>query len=223
MFEYLVSSRFNSFNGIILNNNDLANEVTDTYVDIVSQELRTNFDQKLKLDIKNHVLSMIRRLKMNISLPNALLNDIKLEYPDIFSATKNASVKISKQFKLPEISDDEIGYLCLYFAKSYEENISTTKRVRTYVICTTGIGTSQIISTKIRKKIPEIDIVGMASNINIEEILRNEKNIDFLISTIPIKAELKIPVEIVSAFFTKQDEDKIRTLVKELINNRLKS
>lgn len=220
LFEYLVSSRFNSFDGIKLNDTELSEKVTSAYIDMVSKSLNTKFDETIKTDIKNHVLSMISRLKMNISLPNALLDDIKFEYPDIFKATKEASKKISDLFNLPIISEDEVGFLCLYFAKYFEMHSTSNQRIRTFVICTTGIGTAGIISAKIRKKIPEIKIIGMVSNINIDSILKEEKDVDLLISTVPLKTKLKIPVEIVSAFFTKQDEEKVRAIVKELQNNK---
>lgn len=163
---------------------------------------------------------MISRLKMKISLPNALLKDIKLEYPQVFTATKKAATLASQKFNLPVISDDETGFICLYFAKYYEENNKSNKKIKAYVICTTGIGTSGIISTKIKNSIPEIEIVGLASNYDVESIIKNEPEIELLISTVPINYHGKIPVELVSAFFTKKDEQKVRNVVRNIINER---
>lgn len=220
LFEYLLTSRFNSFDGVVLNDSDLAEKVTNCYVETVSENLNQNFTDAIKTEIKNHILSMISRLKMHISLPNALLNDIELEYPEVFGATKKASEKVSKLFDLPKISDDETGFICLYFAKYYEETKDKKKYVRTYIICTTGIGTSGIISTKIAKAIPEIKVVGLLSSLNIEKIFENQSNIDLLISTVPIKGKIDIPVELVSAFFTKQDEEKVRAIVRKIQNGK---
>lgn len=157
---------------------------------------------------------------MNISLPNALLNDIKLEYPQVFQATKSAAIKAGKKFHLPAISDDETGFICLYFAKYYEAENTPNDKVKVYVICTTGIGTSGIISTKIKNSIPEIEIVGLASNFDVEEILKKEPAVDLLISTVPLKSQSKVPTELVSAFFTKKDEQKVRNVVKKIQNAR---
>ena len=87
--------------------------------------------------------------------------------------------------------------------------------MKTYIVCTTGIGTSEIISTKIQKKFPEIEIIGLGSTINIKNVLRESPKIDLIISTVPIKdSELcSIPAELVSAFFTNQDEERIRKVV----------
>lgn len=153
---------------------------------------------------------------MKISLPNALLNDIKLEYPRVFQATKSAAVKISKKFHLPQLPDDETGFISLYFAKYYEANNMPNDKVKVYVICTTGIGTSGIISTKIKNSIPEIEIVGLASNFDVEEILKKEPAVDLLISTVPINSQGKVPTELVSAFFTKKDEQKVKNVVRKI-------
>ena len=157
---------------------------------------------------------------MKIALPNALLKDIKLEYPQVFKATKKAAKLVSQKFNLPIISDDETGFICLYFAKYYEENNKPNKKIKAYVICTTGIGTSGIISTKIKNTIPEIEIIGLASNYNIETIIRNKPEIELLISTVPINYQGDIPVELVSAFFTKKDELKVKNVVRKIINDR---
>ena len=220
LFKYLLTSRFNSFDGIVLDDRDLADQVTDFFISKVSAYLHCSFSPSIKDEIRNHVLAMISRLKMKISLPNALLKDIKLEYPQVFIATKKAATLASKKFNLPVISDDETGFICLYFAKYYEENNKSNKKIKAYVICTTGIGTSGIISTKIKNSIPEIEIVGLASNYNIESIIKNKPEIELLISTVPINYHGKIPVELVSAFFTKKDEQKVRNVVRNIINER---
>ena len=220
LFKYLLTSRFNSFDGIVLDDRDLADQVTDFFISKVSAYLHCSFSPSIKDEIKNHVLAMISRLKMKISLPNALLKDIKLEYPQVFTATKKAATLASKKFNLPVISDDETGFICLYFAKYYEENTKSNKKIKAYVICTTGIGTSGIISTKIKNSIPEIEIVGLASNYDVESIIKNKPEIELLISTVPINYHGKIPVELVSAFFTKKDEQKVRNVVRNIINER---
>lgn len=220
LFKYLLTSRFNSFDGIVLDDRDLADQVTDFFISKVSAYLHCSFSPSIKDEIRNHVLAMISRLKMKISLPNALLKDIKLEYPQVFTATKKAATLASKKFNLPVISDDETGFICLYFAKYYEENNKSNEKIKAYVICTTGIGTSGIISTKIKNSIPEIEIVGLASNYDVESIIKNEPEIELLISTVPINYHGKIPVELVSAFFTKKDEQKVRNVVRNIINER---
>ncbi|RMC39179.1 PRD domain-containing protein [Lactobacillus sp. ESL0236] len=216
LFKYLLTSRFNSFDGIVLDDCDLAEELTDFFIQEVSQNLNCSFELSIKDEIKDHVLAMISRLKMKVLLPNALINDIKLEYPKVFAATKMAAIKVSRKFVLPKISDDEIGFICLYFAKYYEEKNKSNTKIKTYVICTTGIGTSGIISTKIKNSIPDIEIIGLASNFDVKTILKKQPTVDLLISTVPINYHGEIPIELVSAFFTEKDEQKVKNVVRKI-------
>lgn len=214
LFEYLISSRLGDKKSEITSDDHrLAEQVSEKYITSVSHFLKTNFSRYILNDIKNHIFSMIIRLKMQVSLPNALLNDIKLEYKPVFEATKLASEQVSHQFHLPTISDNETGFICLYFVKYLEAQPERNKKVRVYIICTTGIGTSEIISTKIRKLMPELKVIGLGSSFEIEDILKKYKNIDLIISTVPITIKTNIPVELVSAFLTKEDEKNVRQAV----------
>lgn len=214
LFEYLISSRLSDKKcEITSDDHKLAEQVSEKYINLVSQFLKTNFSKYILNDIKNHIFSMIIRLKMQVSLPNALLNDIKLEYKPVFVATKLASEQVSHKFNLPTISDNETGFICLYFVKYLEAQPERNKRVRVYIICTTGIGTSEIISTKIRKLMPQLKVIGLGSSFEIEDILKKYKNIDLIISTVPITIKTNVPVELVSAFLTKEDEKNVRQAV----------
>lgn len=221
LFEYLISSRFSkSKSGILLNNQELTDKVSKVYIELVSSILQTKFNQNIEKDIRNHIFSMISRLKMKVSLPNALLNDIKLEYAEIYNATRTASNQIETKFNLPHISDSETGYICLYFVKYLEVKPKEDKKVNVYIICTTGIGTSEIISAKIKKLMPNLKVVGLGSNLEIEDIIQKHKNIDLLLSTVPLKVKENIPVELVSAFLTKEDEQNVKQAVRSIQNKR---
>jgi len=56
LFKYLLTSRFNSFDGIVLDDRDLADEVTDFFICKVSTYLHCDFSPSIKNEIKNHVL-----------------------------------------------------------------------------------------------------------------------------------------------------------------------
>ena len=153
-------------------------------------------------ELNRHVLPMLNRLKNNIRLSNALLGEIEAEYGELLNGVMQASTIIAKEFKLPPISKDEAGFITLYFAKYLETHQNKT---RILIICTTGIGTSELIAAKIQKDLPNITIVDVISNLNLEEQLEKTPNVDLLISTIPLKKNYGLPVVLVSAVFTKQE------------------
>ncbi len=64
---------------------------------------------------------------------------------------KKIILRITQKYNLKEISDDEIGYLTVYFQNTIEKII---KRLNVLIVCTTGIGTSHLLKTRIKKEFP---------------------------------------------------------------------
>lgn len=60
----------------------------------------------------------------------------------------------------------------------------------------------------------------MASTFDIEKILDSSSNIELLISTVPLKSEVDVPVEQVSAFFTEKDEQQVKKVVQRIQNEK---
>lgn len=216
LYEYLVSSRLDNYK-ISTRYESLAERVTARYIFLVSNILDTNFDNSLVLDMEGHILAMLTRLERNITLPNALLEEIQFEYKEIFDAVKEASVNIEGEYGLAPISDDEIGFITIYFAKYVE---IFEEQLNILIMCTTGIGTSELLAVKVSKELPELNIVGVTSNTNIKKyLISNEKKIDFIITTVPLREKLDIPIVLVSALFTKQDKKNVQLVIKEVKNN----
>lgn len=213
LFQYLVSSRLN-YVEIETSANQMANKIALRYVELINRYLKINILQSdIVQELKKHIIPLLNRLKNRIRLSNALISEIQLEYEKILDATMEASTYISKEFNLPLISKDESGFIALYFAKYLEVHRDKT---RILVICTTGIGTSELISTKIKKELPNIEVVGVISSIDLKYILKEAENIDLLVSTVPLKETSNIPDVLVSAIFTNQDKEKVLTAIAEV-------
>lgn len=212
LFEYLVSSRFNEIDQLRLSDTDEAKSIAKDYIALVSEETNTRFSVALAAEIEKHVMSMVSRLNMDISLPNALLDEIRSEYSDLLAAVAKASKTISEKYHLPTISDDESGFIALYFAKSLE---SAKSQVNAYIVCTTGIGTSELVATKVRNLWPEVNIVGVGPNLNAQKIAKSE-SIDMLISTVPLPEITTVPVQVVSAFLTEKDKENVSQTIQKI-------
>ena len=153
----------------------------------------------------------MNRLENNIRLPNALLKEIQDEYPQVYHSVLIATAKLAKRYVLPRISDDEVGFLSLYIAKYME---SSAKPKKAIVICTTGLGSSELISAKIRKDLPELEILDVTSNLNLEKALARHPDVDILISTINLPKQKHIPQVLVSAMFTVKDKVKVEEALR---------
>lgn len=73
------------------------------------------------------------------------------------------SKEVSQHFKLPLINADEIGFITLYFARMLE---TQQLPIQTLIMCTTGIGTSELLKAKIIKKFPDLNIVDVIATKN---------------------------------------------------------
>ncbi|MBF0779236.1 BglG family transcription antiterminator [Streptococcus cuniculi] len=215
LFDYLSSARLDKETDHVLIR-DLTKRITEDYISIVSKKLNIVFEASILHELSFHIQYMLERLEKDILLTNALLEEIALGYKGIYEAVLEASVTISNYYLLPTISRDESGFIALYFAKYLELGI---KKINAYVICTTGLGTSELLAVKIRQTLPAIQIVGMSASINISKTIHSSPHtIDLLISTVPIKEQVDIPVVLVSAILTSRDIVALNTTVGELVN-----
>lgn len=215
LFEYLSTARISNEEKKEIDVS-ISSQIAHTYIEKVSVILNQTFSTELHRELENHIVYLVQRLLNQIYLPNALLNDIQVEYESIFRAVCESSVYVSKEFSLPEISRDESGFISLYFAKYIELE---RKKINAYIVCTTGIGTSELIAVKIRKSFPTINIVGITSNTAIQKIVEcMDEQIDLLITTIPISQKLDIPIVLVSSILTSRDIESVNHFLEEMNN-----
>lgn len=210
LYKYLTSYRIEYANDIENNRNiNFSNEIevlADSIIKMMEENLFHEFDNtQFRIDLMKHLKPMTNRLKNNIFIKNKLLEQIKFEYPKVHTQTINVSRSM-----MPSISEDEIGFLTLYFAREIERN---PRKMKTLITCTTGIGTSELLRVKIEKIIPEIEIVDVIST----DVIDNQviKDIDLIVSTVAIKNFNIKPVIVVSAMFNKNDQEKLKNFIQK--------
>lgn len=214
LLQYLISSRLDVMNKIEDTGfqSNLVQKVTNFYITNVVAELDLGvINNSFRNDLANHIRPMINRLYNKISLNNALLPEIKREYLKLFTVINQTSEKLSKEFDLPKISEDESGFITIYFAKYLEQN---RKYIRALVVCTTGVATAQLIKVKIQSYFNNIIVVSDAAISNVQEQVHKYAPIDLIISTIPLNNTFKIPTVVVGALLTNQD----KRIIEDSIN-----
>nr|WP_257611188.1 hypothetical protein [Oenococcus oeni] len=75
-------------------------------------------------------------------------------------------------------------------------------------MCTSGFGTAQLLNTKISKVFPELQIVDVIGTSELNSKLKDNPDIDMIISTVNVKKTSK-KIILVSALFNSQDRDRI--------------
>lgn len=211
LFQYLISARFTGTD-FTTKAGTSAYSFSEALIAEVSKKIMLPDNvQAMINELVPHVAPMLNRLENNIRLPNALLKEIQDEYPQVYHSVLIATAKLAKRYVLPRISDDEVGFLSLYIAKYME---SSAKPKKAIVICTTGLGSSELISAKIRKDLPELEILDVTSNLNLEKALARHPDVDILISTINLPKQKHIPQVLVSAMFTVKDKVKVEEALR---------
>lgn len=214
LFQYLISSRMQGKEEEKETFPDAVQEITQFLIDQIAEKSAIRLSsKKLFANLAHHIKPLLNRLEHGIRVKNNLLEQIKLEYTQIFLDVEEVAGMISKKFQLPEINEDEVGFITLYFAQLLEEN---PNKVKSLIMCSTGIGTSELLKVKIGKKIPDIEILDVISTRNIHSVLEKFPNLDLIISTVKLDASVKVPSIVISAMLTVDDQERLLTLVEEL-------
>lgn len=193
---------------------DLSIDMAKEIIDIAQRSLGTYLekDEQLLNGLILHLRPTINRLKYGLALRNPVLNEIKENYSEFFGVAWMASTVFNKYLGV-KIPEEEIGYIALHIGAAVERNI---KPFKVLVVCSSGIGTSQLLAARIQKSFREIDIVDTISYLELEKIKLDE--IDFIISTIPISNTK--PVLQVKPILTQNDIKKIEYYINYMKNRK---
>ena len=172
-----------------------------------------NEQSPMFIDLANHISPLLRRLDNKIYIKNNMLHDIKDRYTDIFNQTEKVSLEMTEQFGFSMLSADEIGFLTLYFVRFKELNPTPIKAV---VMCSSGIGISELLKVKIETAFQNLDIVKVVSSQNIKEMLQNYPDIQLVITSVSLQEMLNVKTILVSALLTDEDKKNIQNAIREI-------
>ncbi|OAM96341.1 Transcriptional antiterminator [Pelosinus fermentans] len=186
-------------------------DITASLVKMVSDILTFDLtkDTLLHDGLILHIRPMLNRLKYNIQIKNPLLKEIEERFTEMLSICQIVVHLITLKYNLNTISIDEIGYLVTYFQAAIEREISYKKVI---VVCHSGYGTSQLLTTRLRRAFPQWQIGDVISEHKLNTI--NLDDIDFIISTVHLAIKEK-PYMLVSALLNEKDIKNIKNILIE--------
>ncbi|WP_086348013.1 BglG family transcription antiterminator [Candidatus Enterococcus clewellii] len=218
LYQYLVSSRMQGSFGRITSFSPEVMTITQLYLDEMAVRLNIPIkNESIFLDLANHIKPMLNRLRHGIKVKNSLLSQIKMTYDTIFFQVEQVSAVISDKFKLPPINEDENGFITLYFARIIETN---QLPIRTVIMCTTGVGTSELLKVKVERKFPELEIVDVLASRDAKNFSDKYPDVALILSTIMLSDAIPIPYLLVSAMFTADDQNRLQKKIEEIYNER---
>ncbi len=136
---------------------------------LVSSEFAFNFnrDNVLYHDLINHIGAALKRLELNLpEIENEVLTKLKQQYPNLYSTVEEKLIEV---FSPTIFSEQEIGYVVTHFASSFEKH-EYRRDLKILVVCTSGIGTSKILKTRLERSIPEIKHIDVVRAIDLNEV-----------------------------------------------------
>lgn len=177
-----------------------------------SQILNVDFcsDTVLLKGLCIHIRTALNRFFHDIPIENPLLSSIKNKFITSFEAAVAASEIINEKYKLV-VDENEIAYIALHFEAAVERmrNNNFIKK-RIIIVCSSGIGTSQLVAAKLKRIFNNLEIVDIISSTNIES--KSLLGIDLLITTIPITVG-NIPVVRVNPLLLEEDIENIKKFI----------
>ncbi|MBD1382388.1 BglG family transcription antiterminator [Metabacillus arenae] len=168
-------------------------------------------DKELFAAIALHLKPAIHRFKHGMNLRNPMLEAIKVNYPIAFEAAISAGKVIEEDFNIV-INENEVGYIALHFGAAIERAKLNTKPKRCLIVCTTGLGSSQLLLYKMRSRFGnKLTILGTTELHNLPKY--KEEDIDFIVSTVPLPDSITIPNVVISTLLGESELTKIEQIV----------
>lgn len=182
-------------------------------LDRIESELNLGIkeDKELIIALCLHLKPAVNRYKYGMNIRNPLIEDIKKNYPLAFEAGIIAGLAIEAQTETI-INENEIGYLALHIGAAIERRKLKTDVKRCLIVCASGLGTAKLIYYKLQTQFgSSLDIVGTTEYYKLHNY--HLKEIDFIVSSIPIEEKLPVPVIEVNAILGNQDIQKIEKFI----------
>lgn len=150
--------------------------------------------RKLLLDLFYHLVPAYFRIRFHFTLNNLLINEIKVQYNEIFELTKLALYPL-KNILNQQIPEEEIGYFTILFGGeiSNQREKKTMTQLKALILCPSGISSSLIMKSQLQELFPQIDFIETSSF----ETFTNqsfESDFDLIFSSVAIQTTKKVYV-----------------------------
>lgn len=195
-------------------NIDIAVTMAKEIIKIAEKALSVDFsgDSQLLNGLILHLKPTINRLKYGLTLRNPILDQIKENYPDIFGVAWMTSTVFEKYIG-KKAGEEELGYITLHLGAAFER---AKKPLRALVVCSSGIGTSQLLAVRLERWFKNIEVVDIVSSLSLNDVMSD--NVDFIISTVPVESNK--PVINITPLLTQSDIKKLENFIDEYYESK---
>ncbi|MCL6427557.1 mannitol operon transcriptional activator MtlR [Bacillus subtilis] len=185
---------------------------TKRLIAFISDKIRMDLTKNYSLyeGLIAHLEPAVSRIKENIEIYNPMKEQIKRDYFLLYMAIEEG---VEKYFPGMSFSDDEIAFIVLHFGSALEIKKEEAK-VKALVVCSSGIGSSKMLASRLKKELPEIESFDMSSLIELKG--KDVQAYDMIVSTVPIPYE-NIDYIMVSPLLNEEDANQVKQYIKRKI------
>lgn len=217
MTRHLLSSKVNYSEDLFFQeNNEVPNlkEVIHKMVMDFEKYACVTFTSRnlLEQNLLLHIKPAYYRMKYGLEVENQVAHLIKEKYNEIFRLTKRVVIHLEEIIGHP-MQNDEIAFIAMHFGGWLKRSgVTPAVRKRVLIVCTNGIGTARILQQQLEELFVTIDVV---KSVSLREYEKNDYDVDFVISTIPVKKK-ESPVFVVNPIMTDSEMEGLLKKVSAL-------
>ena len=168
------------------------------------------YDQSLRDSLGYHLEFTLNRLLFKIKLKNLLLDEMKENYVLPYNLAKITADVIEDVYNLT-VPEDEIGYIAVHFGSYLEKNIASNTLKNVAIVCSTGLGATNLITIRIKKIIGQHVNIDTFSMFEIDEVDFSKYDLVFTTNDIDINSNAVLKIDSIL------DENKLRNKIEKII------
>lgn len=187
-------------------------EVFDYYM------LSINYSEYLH-SFAMHIEGMVKRARAGHPAVNELLFSIKKNCPFIHDVAVQIAGRIGEKYQI-DISDSEIGYISIHIGYLIEHTAESSEKISVLLLCTDYHHMAKLIKDRLDQDFGRFVEVKIEQQPERENVLTSDA--DLIITTLPLHI-IGRRAEMISPFYTADDDMKIDRAVRQCINEKKKT
>ncbi len=205
--------RWNAGEALTIENRELqylVNEMIDAFDPVQACLLKQ--DEEFIQGLLAHLQPTLIRIIYGMHIQNPMLAEIQESYPEIYRKCVHVAAVLAKKTRR-KVPEEEIGFLTVHFGAAVfrlEGRRENIRKVHVGVICSSGIGISRLMVSKLEKTYKDRMVLTAYGKNDITPYIIGKT--DFLISTIPMESQ-DIPVVSVNPLLNKENMEEIREMI----------
>jgi len=221
--KYLLSAKVNYNFNLKLESQEMKNlqAVVGEMVDEFQRHAAVDFPERERMihNLLLHLKTTYYRKKYGLQIESVFKNEVKTSYPEIFHLTQMV-IHYFEAFLGQPISENEIGFIAMHFGGWLRKEgvYLEARRKKMLIVCTSGLGTSQLLESQLIGLFSDIDVVGVLSLREYQQEEALLKQADFIVSTISLP-DKGVPVFVVEPILSNNNRLYLLNSVNHLFND----